>query len=44
MSVAVAVVGLGKIGLTLAAQYASRGLSVIGCDINPEAVRIAHSR
>ena len=34
MSVAVAVVGLGKIGLTLAAQYASRGLSVIGCDIN----------
>ena len=32
--VAVAVVGLGKIGLTLAAQYASRGLSVIGCDIN----------
>ncbi|MCH7699655.1 MAG: nucleotide sugar dehydrogenase [Chloroflexi bacterium] len=33
-ALAVAVVGLGKIGLTLAAQYASRGLSVIGCDIN----------
>jgi nucleotide sugar dehydrogenase len=26
-------VGLGKIGLPLAAQYAARGLSVIGCDI-----------
>ncbi len=30
----VAVVGLGKIGLPLAVQYASRGLSVIGCDID----------
>lgn len=28
----VAVVGLGKIGLPLAAQYASRGLTTIGCD------------
>ena len=28
----VCVVGLGKIGLPLAAQYASNGLSVIGCD------------
>jgi nucleotide sugar dehydrogenase len=26
------VVGLGKIGLPLAAQYASKGLSVVGCD------------
>ncbi|OGO52573.1 MAG: hypothetical protein A2148_08780 [Chloroflexi bacterium RBG_16_68_14] len=26
------VVGLGKVGLPLAVQYASRGLSVIGCD------------
>jgi nucleotide sugar dehydrogenase len=34
----VAVVGLGKIGLPLAAQYASRGLSVIGCDVNAERV------
>lgn len=28
----VCVVGLGKIGLPLAAQYASKGLSVVGCD------------
>jgi nucleotide sugar dehydrogenase len=30
----VAVVGLGKIGLPLAVQYASRGLSVTGCDVD----------
>ncbi len=30
----VAVVGLGKIGLPVAVQYASRGLSVTGCDID----------
>jgi nucleotide sugar dehydrogenase len=29
----VAVVGLGKIGLPLAAQFASKGLNVIGCDV-----------
>ena len=34
----VAVVGLGKIGLPLAAQFAARGASVIGCDISPEVV------
>jgi len=34
----VAVIGLGKIGLPLAAQFASRGLSVIGCDIVPSIV------
>jgi nucleotide sugar dehydrogenase len=34
----VAVIGLGKIGLPLAAQYASKGLNVIGCDANPEVV------
>ena len=34
----VAVVGLGKIGLPLAAQYASRGWRVSGCDCNPEVV------
>lgn len=34
----VAVVGLGKIGLPLAAQYAVKGQTVIGCDINPEVV------
>jgi nucleotide sugar dehydrogenase len=31
----VAVVGLGKIGLPLAVQYALHGKHVIGCDINP---------
>ncbi len=34
----VAVVGLGKIGLPLAVQYARRGRAVIGCDINPGVV------
>jgi len=29
----VAVVGLGKIGLPLAAQYASKGMKVVGCDV-----------
>lgn len=35
----VAVVGLGKVGLPLAVQYASRGARVIGCDINPAVVQ-----
>lgn len=35
----VAVIGLGKIGLPLAAQFASVGLRVIGCDISEEVVR-----
>jgi nucleotide sugar dehydrogenase len=34
----VAVIGLGKIGLPLAAQFVHAGLRVIGCDINPEVV------
>ena len=34
----IAVVGLGKIGLPLAAQFAGRGQRVIGCDINPAVV------
>jgi nucleotide sugar dehydrogenase len=34
----VAVVGLGKIGLPLAAQFASKGASVIGCDLNAATV------
>src|SRR5437870_4555991 len=38
----VAVVGLGKIGLPLAAQFASCGLRVIGCDISPDVVRIVN--
>lgn len=34
----VAVVGLGKIGLPLAAQFAGKGVKVIGCDVLPEVV------
>jgi len=34
----VAVVGLGKIGLPLAAQFASKGFLVIGCDVVPQVV------
>src|SRR5262245_44930042 len=34
----VAVVGLGKIGLPLAAQFASKGLTVIGCDVQESVV------
>jgi len=36
----IAVVGLGKIGLPLAVQFAEKGHVVTGCDINAEAVRI----
>ena len=34
----VCIVGLGKIGLPLAARVASRGHSVVGCDIDPAVV------
>lgn len=34
----IAVIALGKIGLPLAAQYASKGHDVIGVDVNPQAV------
>jgi nucleotide sugar dehydrogenase len=34
----VAVVGLGKIGLPLAAQYATKGTAVIGCDVLADVV------
>jgi nucleotide sugar dehydrogenase len=34
----VAVVGLGKIGLALASQYASKGWRVIGVDVRPDVV------
>ena len=34
----VAVVGLGKIGLPLAAQYAAKGATVVGCDIDATTV------
>lgn len=36
----VCVVGLGKIGLPLAVQYAYRGHSVIGADVNADVVRL----
>lgn len=39
----ICVVGLGKIGLPLAVQYASRGHHVIGADINPETVATVNS-
>lgn len=38
ISATVAVVGLGKIGLPLAVQYARHGWRVIGCDVNPQVV------
>jgi nucleotide sugar dehydrogenase len=34
----ISVVGLGKIGLPIAVQYASKGHDVIGCDVNPAVV------
>jgi nucleotide sugar dehydrogenase len=39
----VAVIGLGKIGLPLAAQFASKGLQVIGCDVLPDVVASVNS-
>ena len=39
----VAVIGLGKIGLPLAAQFAGKGMNVIGCDINPDVVATVNS-
>jgi nucleotide sugar dehydrogenase len=39
----ITVVGLGKIGLPLAVQYALRGHSVFGVDINPKTVELVNS-
>jgi nucleotide sugar dehydrogenase len=39
----VAVVGLGKIGLPLAAQFVHSGQRVIGCDINLEVVALVNA-
>ena len=39
----VAVVGLGKIGLPLAVQYALQGWHVIGCDINEQVVETVNA-
>ena len=38
-----AVVGMGKIGLPLAVQYAQHGCRVIGCDINPHVVEMVNA-
>lgn len=39
----ICVVGLGKIGLPLAVQYATKGHAVRGVDVNPEVVRKVNS-
>ena len=39
----VAVVGMGKIGLPLAIQFAQHGRRVIGCDVNPKVVELINS-
>lgn len=38
----IAVVALGKIGLPLAVQFAEKGHSVIGCDVNPQTVDLVN--
>jgi nucleotide sugar dehydrogenase len=38
----ITVIGLGKIGLPLAAQYASKGHDVIGVDVNPTVVDLVN--
>lgn len=42
-SLRIAVIGLGKIGLPLAAQYADRGHQVVGVDVNTETVDAVNS-
>ncbi len=39
----VAVIGLGRLGLPLVVQYASRGWRVLGCDLNPRVVECLNS-
>jgi nucleotide sugar dehydrogenase len=38
----IAVVALGKIGLPLAVQFAEKGHSVVGCDVNPHTVDLVN--
>ena len=38
----ITVVAMGKIGLPLAVQFASKGHTVIGADVNPETVRLVN--
>jgi UDP-N-acetyl-D-mannosaminuronate dehydrogenase len=39
----ITVVGMGKIGLPLAVQYAKKGHTVYGADINPKTVELINS-
>ena len=39
----ISVVAIGKIGLPLAVQFATKGFSVIGCDVNSETVSLVNS-
>lgn len=39
----ISVVGLGKIGLPLAVQFATKGFSVTGCDVNTRTVSLVNS-
>ena len=39
----VSVVGLGKIGLPLAVQFASKGCEVVGCDVNEATTQLVNS-
>lgn len=39
----ITVVGMGKIGLPLAAQFASKGHKVLGADVNPTTVELINS-
>lgn len=43
LSPTVAIVGLGKIGLPLAVQYAQHGYRVIGCDVNAQVVEMINA-
>src|SRR3954454_25230370 len=38
----ISVVGLGKIGLPVAVQYASKGFEVLGADVNPSVVALVN--
>ncbi len=40
MATSVAVIGLGKLGASMAAAFASRGLHVVGVDVDERAVRL----
>src|SRR3954452_5638272 len=39
----ISVIGMGKIGLPAAVQYASKGFDVLGVDVNPTVVELVNS-